>query len=118
MMAKDPLIYIDHVLESIALIQTYIANGNQETLKKNRMLYDAVLRNLQTLSESIQKIPEELKQHYPEIAWKDIAGFRNILVHDYLEGVDYEIIWSVTQIELPKLQKVIENMKADLPLNS
>ena len=92
-------------------LHQYIANADIEHLKQNRMLYDAILRNLQTLSESVQKIPQEFKQDYPEIAWKDIAGFRNVLVHDYLEGLDYEIIWSVIQYELPKLKKVIEDMK-------
>lgn len=78
------------------------------------MIYDAVLRNVQISSESVQKIPMELKEHYPQIPWKDIAGFRNILVHNYLEGIDCNIVWVVTQQELPPLQQVITEMKANI----
>lgn len=114
MIVKTPLLYIDHILESILLIQEYLTGCNKDNLSQNRMIYDAVLRNLQVLSESTQKIPIELKQHFPNIPWKDIAGFRNILVHDYLEGIDCDIIWVVTQHELPKLKQVMEQMRAQI----
>jgi len=114
MIAKNPLVYFDHILESIVLIQEYLLNCSKEQLSQNRMIYDAVLRNLQVLSESVQKIPMEFKESFHEIPWKDIAGFRNILVHDYLEGIDCEIIWVITQHELPKLKQVIEKMRSNL----
>lgn len=113
-MSKNPLVYIDHILESINLIQEYLKDCTKEQLSQNPMRYDAVLRKLQILSESVQKIPDELKKNYPDIPWKDISGFRNILVHNYLEGIDCDIIWVVTQQELPKLQRVIVVMKENL----
>lgn len=114
MTVKNPLLYIEHILEAIKLIQEYLGDCNKEQLSENHMMYDAILRNLQTLSESVQKIPDEIKKDYPQITWKDIAGFRNILVHNYLEGIDCDIIWVITKNELPKLQLVMESMKTQL----
>ena len=114
MTEKNPLLYIEHILASIKLIQQYLGDCSKEQLSENHMMYDAILRNLQILSESVQKIPDAIKQDYPQITWKDIVGFRNILVHNYLEGVDCDIIWMITKNELPKLQLVMESMKIKL----
>ena len=59
------------------------------------MLYDAVLHNLQILAESTQKVSDSVKNEPPEVQWKDISGFRNILFHDYLDGIDEYVIWNI-----------------------
>ena len=59
------------------------------------MLYDAVLHNLQILAESTQKVADSVKNEPPEVQWKDISGFRNILFHDYLDGIDEYVIWNI-----------------------
>ncbi len=58
----------------------------------SHLYQDAVLRNLHTLTESTQRISENLKKKHPEVEWKSIAAFRNVLVHDYL-GIDIDRIW-------------------------
>jgi uncharacterized protein with HEPN domain len=65
-----------------------------------------VLRNLQTLAESTQRLSEESKATHPEIEWHRIAAFRNVLVHDYL-GIDVERVWEITQRDVPELKKAI-----------
>ena len=70
---------------------------------------DAVLRNLQTLAESTQRLSSELKAKYPEIQWQRIAAFRNILVHDYL-GIDIEKIWDISRNDIPELKRTIQDM--------
>lgn len=70
------------------------------------MVQDAVLRNLQVLAESTQRLSEEFKSRHPEIEWYKIAGLRNILVHDYL-GIDLETVWSVVAASLPELKAVV-----------
>jgi len=67
------------------------------------LVQDAVIRNLQTLSESTQKLSAELTAQHPEITWKAISGFRNILVHNYL-GLDLPEIWAVIENRLPQLR--------------
>lgn len=59
------------------------------------MFYDAALRNLQTLSEATQQMPDELKAASPDIPWREISSFRNILVHNYLGDIDPNTVAAV-----------------------
>jgi len=67
------------------------------------MVQDAIVRNLQTLAESTQRLSDKTKQRKPEVDWRAIAGFRNVVVHDYL-GVDLERIWHIIEHDLPGLK--------------
>ncbi|WP_172822329.1 HepT-like ribonuclease domain-containing protein [Magnetospirillum moscoviense] len=60
-----------------------------------------------------QRLPDDVKARHPEIPWQRIAGFRNILVHDYLGGIDNSLVWRVIQDELPRLKGVVAAELAD-----
>ena len=79
---------------------------------ESTIIQDAVVRNLQVLTESTQRISDRVKTNYPETEWQAISGFRNILVHDYL-GLDLQLIWSVVEKRLPPLRLEIERMLED-----
>ena len=83
---KDDGVYLRHVLRRIARIEEYTAVG-REGFFSSPLIQDGVIRTLQTLAESAQRLSESIKESYPEVDWKGLAGFRNVLVHDYL-GVD------------------------------
>lgn len=104
-MNKDKL-YIIHILESISHINSFVQDGKQ-VFVDDRKTYDAVLRQLQIMSESTQRLTEELKAKYKNIPWREISGFRNILVHDYLGDLDSQIIWSIIENRLPQLKSVM-----------
>ena len=101
---KDDSIYLKHILESIRRIEENTRDGREIFLARHT-LQDAVLRNLQTLSESTQRISDSLKAMSPEIEWKRITAFRNILVHDYL-GIDMARIWEIAQRDIPEPKRV------------
>ena len=111
---KGDLLYVDHVIETADVIASYLSEVSLERFLDNRMLCDAVMRNLQILSESTQKISQETKDKYPNIPWKDISGFRNILTHDYLEGIDLHIVWNVISDNLPELRKSFLTIKNEM----
>lgn len=102
---KDDRVYLLHILECIRRIEEDTADG-QDAFLASHTLQDAVLRNLQTLAESTQRLSEGIKMHWPQIDWNRIAAFRNVLVHDYL-GVDVQRIWEVTQRDVPELKQVV-----------
>jgi uncharacterized protein with HEPN domain len=102
---KDDRVYLKHILECIHRIEEDTRDGREEFLRRHT-LQDAILRNLQTLSESTQRLSEALKTMHSEIEWKRIAAFRNILVHDYL-GTDIAMIWEVVQRDVPALKRVV-----------
>jgi len=101
--------YTHHVLDVAAKIERIQARGD---LTQDEVLYDATLRNLQTLSESTQMLPDELKSQYPSIPWREISGFRNILVHNYLGDIDPLTIQSVLDRHLPPLIDSVRAMLA------
>lgn len=94
-MKKDDRLYLLHGKECIDKIDRYNAKGRAEFFK-DTMLQDAIVRNLQTLSESTQRLSDKTKQGKPKVDWRAIAGFRNVVVHDYL-GVDLERIWHIVE---------------------
>ena len=71
---------LDHILECIGHVENYTAKGREE-FESSTMVQDATVRNLQVLAESTQRLSEEIKSTEPEIPWRQIAGFRNTLVH-------------------------------------
>jgi uncharacterized protein with HEPN domain len=77
------------------------------------MAKDAVLRQLQIMAESSQRLPDDLKARYPEVDWRALAAFRNVLVHDYL-GVDVHRALLSFEEKLPSLRAAIDGMLADL----
>lgn len=97
-----------HMQEGIERIQEYTA-GDRATFIGSRLVQDAVIRNLQTLAESSQRLTEQIKASEPMIPWRDIAGFRNVLTHGYL-GLDTEVVWSVVEQDLPGLRQAVERM--------
>ena len=92
---KDDSVYLYHIIECLRRIEENVKEGRERFIDSHT-LQDAVIRNLQTMAESTQRISDDLKQVHPEIEWYRIAAFRNILVHDYL-GIDIERIWEITQ---------------------
>lgn len=108
MSQRDDFVYLEHMLECIACIEEY-TGGDAKNFFESRLIQDAVVRNLQILAESSQRLSESLKADHPAIPWRDLSGFRNILVHDYL-GLDLSVIWSVIEMDLPALKITLEKM--------
>jgi uncharacterized protein with HEPN domain len=102
---KDDSVYLQHILECIRRIEEDTAEGKERFLTSHT-LQDAVIRNLQIMAESTQRLSDNIKEKYHEIDWFRIAAFRNVLVHDYL-GVDIERVWEITQHDVPPLKKTV-----------
>ena len=88
---KDDNLYKIHIRESIEKIEQYISGLGSEQFLNSPLIQDAVLRNLQVLSESSQRLSDEFKNNHSQIEWFKISGLRNVLVHDYL-GIDMVIV--------------------------
>jgi uncharacterized protein with HEPN domain len=102
---KEDRVYLQHILECIRRIEANTAGGHTQFLESHT-LQDAVLRNLQTLAESTQRLSAPMKDTHPAIPWRQIAAFRNILVHNYL-GIDLENIWDIIQRDISVLKRAI-----------
>ncbi|ODU09610.1 MAG: hypothetical protein ABS84_07560 [Rubrivivax sp. SCN 71-131] len=91
-------------------IDEYTAR-QRTTFMTSRLVQDAVVRNLQTLTESSQRLSAAAKALEPSVPWRELSGFRNVIVHGYL-GLDLEVIWSVVSRELPALGAALERLAA------
>lgn len=111
-MSKDDSVYLYHILECIRRIAEDVKAGRQRFMESHT-LQDAVLRNLQVMAESTQQLSATTKEKRPEVEWRKIAAFRNILVHDYL-GIDLDTIWDVSQRDVPELKPVVEEMLGNM----
>lgn len=111
-MNKDWRPYAQHIRDAIDKLRRIQARGD---LTEDEVLYDAALRNLQTLSEATQRLPDEIKAEFTDIPWRDIAGFRNILVHNYLGNIDAQTVANVLQDDLEPLYEVVNRLLRNLP---
>lgn len=109
-MSKTWHAYAAHILDAIDKIERIQQRGD---LTRDDILYDATLRNLQTLSEATQRLPESLKAAWPGIPWRQISGFRNILVHSYLGNIDAETVRDVVNRHPPALKSATADMLAN-----
>ena len=99
---KDDRLYLGHILEAVERILAYGEHG-PEAFRSDLMIQDAIIRNLQVMGEAVKKVSVETRTAHPEIPWRDIAGMRDRVVHDYF-GVSLEIVWDVVANHVPPLR--------------
>lgn len=108
-MKKDNRAYMEHILRAIDAIERYV-HGDKSLFLSDDLRFNAVLRQLQLMAESTTHLSDQAKQSASHIPWRQIAGFRNVLVHDYLGDLDLEKIWQVIEGRLPGLKIAIQQM--------
>lgn len=106
---RDYKLYLDDILEAAKRIEKYTKGLTLEKLKRNELIIDGVVRNLEIIGEAVKNIPANIKDKYPDIEWKKIAGLRDILAHEYF-GIDLEILWDIIENKLPELKKEISRL--------
>ncbi len=106
--AEADRVLLTHMRECLDRIVEY-TNAERSRFETSRLVQDAVIRNLQTLTESSQRLSDEIKVTEPQIPWRELAGFRNVIVHGYL-GVDLGAVWLVVEQDLPPLSEAVNRM--------
>ena len=109
-MPKNPIRYVDHILEAIANIYTDLDGKDMESFCADRRTRQLVERNLEILSEASRRLPDKFKESEPEIPWHDIAGIGNILRHDYHRN-EAEILWEICRKDLSNLQDAVKRIR-------
>ena len=105
---KDERVYLGHIRDAISDIRTYASVGEAAFLV-DRMRQDAVIRKLEIIGEAVKRLSEKTRGRRPEIPWKQIAGMRDRLTHDYF-GVDLGLVWRVVERDLQMLDAAIDGL--------
>ena len=108
---KDDRVYLQHIQDALHDIASY-CGSDREAFFIDRMRQDATLRKLEVIGQAVKNLSEGSNARQPEIPWKQIAGMRDKVIHDYF-GVNLEIVWAVVQKELPKLRVAIAALLKD-----
>ncbi|MDR4498504.1 MAG: DUF86 domain-containing protein [Candidatus Scalindua sp.] len=114
-MSKDRQIldYLNDILESIADIKEFVRELSYENFIEDKKTIKAVIRSLEVIGETANKIPVDIKKRYPEIPWQEIIDMRNKLIHEYF-GIDIDIIWQTLEDDLNPLEETARRILHDL----
>jgi uncharacterized protein with HEPN domain len=102
--------YLDDVLESISDIRAFVTGMSYEEFIGDKKTVNAVIRSLEVIGEAVKKIPLEIREKRPDIPWKEIAGTRDKLIHEYF-GIDLQILWKTIQTDLSPLDQAVLELR-------
>lgn len=98
-MKKDAKVLIGHIIESTELIEQYSQDLTEEKFKNNVCIQDSIVRRLEIIGEAVKNIPTAFKTNHPDLPWKQMAGMRDVLIHEYF-AIDLSLTWMVVKREL------------------
>lgn len=109
---RDAALLVEDIRSAIARIERYTSGMTREQFLADEKTIDAVVRDPEVIGEAVRWPPEEFKSRQTAIAWGQIAGLRNRIVHDYF-GLDLEIIWQVWQRALPECKGQLDELPSE-----
>jgi uncharacterized protein with HEPN domain len=106
---KDDTLYLGHIRDAIEAIESYMADVNYRQFASNKMMVDAVVRELEIIGEAVGKLSSDFRESHSDVPFRDIIDMRNVLIHDYA-GVNTKIVWDTCKNDLPSLKPVIQKL--------
>ncbi len=105
-------LYLEHIQERIGRIEACAQEG-REAFDASPILQDAVMRNFEVIGEAVKQLSPDLRDRYASVEWRRVAGFRDVLIHNYM-GVDLNEVWNVIEKDLPRLKRTVTAMLDDM----
>lgn len=108
-MKKDESVYLRHILDAIAQIETYLSDKTFADFDQSRLIQDAVIRQLEIVGEASRNLSDEFRQRHSGIPWQQIVGLRNRLIHAYF-SINLQTVWEIVKHDLPGLKTEIQKI--------
>jgi len=112
-MKRDLRLFIEDIFENINLIENSTRNLSKNEFKSNKLVIDATIRRLEIIGEAVKNIPNDFRKKYPEVPWRDIAGFRDVVIHAYF-GIILDRVLGIIKKDLPNLKEKVGKILKDL----
>jgi len=109
---KDERLYLSNIKECIERIEEYTKGGKEEFMQ-TKMIQDAVIRNFEIIGEATKRLSPELRSKYSDVPWQQMAGFRDVLIHDYLK-VNLNLVWQIIEQNLSDLKRQVTAIMENL----
>ena len=114
MAKRDEILFLEEIYESIDLIGRYVSGLTEKEFEENIEKQDAVLRRIEIIGEAVKNLSNTTRAQYPDIPWKEMAGMRDVVIHQYF-GVTLGMIWRVATSDLillkEKMSTIIDELK-------
>ncbi len=110
-MSRIYSLYLADIVESCERIRTYLSGMTYDDFLLDNKTVDAVVRNLEIIGEAVKNLPEDVRELRPEIEWKKVARFRDVIAHHYFK-IDYDRVWSITQTKIDEIEAAARHMLA------
>jgi uncharacterized protein with HEPN domain len=112
-MKRNYRLFIKDIISAMKSIEKFVEGLSLDQVKEDDKTSSAVIRKFEIIGEATRHVPDNLKEEYPDIPWKRMAGMRDRLIHAYF-GVDYKLVWEAIKIDIPKLKPRLEKVLAGL----
>ncbi|MFQ6107205.1 MAG: DUF86 domain-containing protein [Thermoplasmata archaeon] len=105
--------YVDDILDSMDAIEEFVEGMSFDDFEKDRKTIYAVVRAIEIIGEAAKKVPDSVRTKHPDIPWKDMAGMRDKVIHEYF-GVDLEIVWETVSRHIPTIKPLMKAVLKDV----
>jgi len=108
-MKRNIVIYVRDILQNMQDAEDFVQGLSYDQFKVDKKTFNAVLRAVEVVGEATKHIPADIREKYPAVPWKEMAGMRDKVSHFYF-GVDPEVVWNVVKDRIPTLKPIIEKI--------